>query len=320
MHTSTVILCIILGILLLGGLAAYIVANLLVRMALTMSGDRSAVNNAPHNQFDQEAAENAKARLAKREAWLSTVQREDMTLQSNDGLRLHAYHYAPAAQTSRWAIICHGYTGRASDMLDQARPLSQMGYHTLLPDARGHGQSEGTYIGMGWHERLDILRWIDEILQWDPQAQIILYGISMGAATVMMTSGEPLPENVKAIIEDCGYTSVWDEFAYQLRQIYHLPPFPVLPMASFLTKRRYGWSFREADATSQVRNNTRPLLCIHGTADTFVPACMVEEIYAAANEPKEKLLVQGAGHGAANVIGGDAYWDTVRRFLAAYIT
>ena len=87
-------------------------------------------------------------------------------------------------------------------------PEIEMGFTVLMPGLRGHGESTGHYIGMGWHNRLDMLRWIDEIVRDDPEAEIVLFGISMGGATVMMTSGEALPPNVKVIVEDCGYTSV----------------------------------------------------------------------------------------------------------------
>ena len=90
--------------------------------------------------------------------------------------------------------------------------MPEQGWNVLLPDMRTHGESEGKYIGMGWLDRLDVLKWIDLIRERDEQAQIILHGVSMGGATVMMTSGEALPENVRAVIDDCGYTSVWDIF------------------------------------------------------------------------------------------------------------
>ncbi len=62
-------------------------------------------------------------------------------------------------------------------------------------------------------------------LKEDPNAEIALFGVSMGGATAMMTSGEDLPSNVKVIIEDCGYSTVIDEFTYQLKDLFHLPSF-----------------------------------------------------------------------------------------------
>lgn len=298
-----------------------VVAGLLVRMALRPTGDRSAILAAPHNAVTPELKAAEVDRLAKREAWLATVEARDAFQMSEDGLRLHGMLYRPStASTHRWAILCHGYGGRLEDMLDQGVAFSRMGFHLLLPDARGHGQSEGAYIGMGWPDRRDIVMWIRHVIAIDPEAEIVLYGISMGAATVMMTSGEPLPTQVKVAVEDCGYTSAWDEFAYQLRKLYHLPPFPVLHIASLMTRLRMGYGLKEASAIHQLARSHLPILCIHGAADTFVPVTMLDAIYETAHPPKEKLLVAGAGHGGANVVGGKAYWDTVQRFIMQYIT
>lgn len=95
---------------------------------------------------------------------------------------------------------------------------------TDTPAARGHELSEGRYIGMGWLDRRDLMRWISLIVQTDPHARIVLHGVSMGATEVMMTVGEPdLPGNVCVAIEDCGFASVWDQFADNAVSMYHLP-------------------------------------------------------------------------------------------------
>ena len=315
---------IIIGLtLLLLLLAAAVFAGFwMCRFALDPKCDRSFAFGKPHNQFTPEEESAEKNRLVLREQWLKTVTRQEFFCKSEDGLNLHAYTYIPQGPAySRWAVICHGYDGDAASMLDQARPLSQLGFNVLLPNARGHGLSEGSYIGMGWSERRDMIGWLDFILKRDPDAEVLLYGISMGAETVMMTVGEAdLPGNVKAVIEDCGYTSVWDEFAYQLKAVFGLPAFPVLHLASLIARLRYGWSFGEASAVRQLAKSKVPILCIHGTRDTFVPVEMLEEVYAAASAPKERLVVEGAEHGGANVVGGERYWSTVRDFAFTYLT
>lgn len=166
--------------------------------------------------------------------------REMWQLTSEDDLKLSAI-YLPAEEKNRGktAIIAHGYMGNAETMADYAKMYHDLGYNVLVPDARGHGQSEGDYIGFGWHERKDYLQWIDEVLAKNgPEETITLYGISMGAATVMMTSGEDLPKNVTSIIEDCGYTNVNEELGYQLDQLFGLPAFPLMNVTSLVTKIR----------------------------------------------------------------------------------
>ncbi|MEG1857212.1 MAG: alpha/beta hydrolase [Pseudoflavonifractor sp.] len=239
----------------------------------------------------------------------------DRFLESRDGLRLHAY-CASLSQSHKYVVICHGYMSQARLMGAPASHFYGLGYNVLLPDARGHGQSEGDYIGMGWHERLDILDWISTLVAADPEAQIVLYGISMGAATVMMVSGEELlPANVSCVVEDCGYTSAWAEFAEQLNALYKLPAFPILNVTSLVTKVRAGYFFGEASAVAQVAKSHTPTLFIHGDADTFVPFRMLDEVYRAAACEKEKLVVPGAKHAAASSTNPTLYWTAVDAFL-----
>ena len=196
-----------------------------------------------------------------------------VTLINRDSMKLNGL-FLPSIQagSTRYVILCHGYRNNCCELGMYARHFWHRGYSVLLPDARGHGDSEGKYIGMGWQERKDVLEWIDFLRQKDPKAQIVLMGISMGAATVMMTSGENLPSNVKAVIEDCGYTSVWEEFSVQIHNYFHLTPFPFLYLSSLASRIRYGFSFKEASAIRQVAKCNRPILFIHGSKDTLFPS------------------------------------------------
>jgi fermentation-respiration switch protein FrsA (DUF1100 family) len=295
--------------------------NALFNLAMTLNSDKAAVMRAPHNQIgsgrpaDTETLSGREDRL-----WLEQAGAWDAFLTSRDGLRLHAYGLDPKEADHRWAIVCHGYTSQASAMAAFARHFHDMGFHVLLPDARGAGQSQGTYIGMGWPDRLDIVDWIDQILRWDPEAEIALYGISMGGATVMMAAGEALPENVKAVVEDCGYSSVWEEFTYQFQMLYRLPSFPIMNFTSLVTRVRAGFWLGDASAVAQVAKSVTPMLFIHGDSDTFVPSAMVHTVYEAAICPKELVIAQGAGHGGAIGALGDAYWETLWTFLRQYMT
>ena len=194
-----------------------------------------------------------------------------------------------------------------------------LGYNVLAVDARAHGDSEGTKIGMGWPDRLDIIEWIKLILSWDANAQIILHGVSMGAATVLMASGESLPKNVKAVIADCSYTSEWDEFRLEAKNL-HIPWFPVLNVTSVFSKLRDGYDFKQASALEQIKKSRIPTLFIHGTEDELVPYCMLDELYTAANCEKECLTVKGAGHALSSSVAPELYWNTVESFIAKYIT
>ena len=139
------------------------------------------------------------------------VAAEDIYITSTDGLRLHAYSLADLG-SQKWAVICHGYTANAKCMSTFGEQYAAMGYNVLLVDARAHGKSEGKYIGMGWHECKDSPLWLEYLEQYYPGCQIILHGISMGGVSHDVLWPKQLPTSVKAIIEDCGYSSIWQEF------------------------------------------------------------------------------------------------------------
>lgn len=245
---------------------------------------------------------------------------KDVYITSADGLRLHALEIEAKDKTEKCVIVCHGYKSRAEDMGADAFLLHEQGFHVLVPDARGHGESEGDYIGMGWMERRDIIDWSRRLVENDGDSKIALYGVSMGAATVMMASGESdLPGEVKAIVEDCGYTSVWEEFKIQVVKKYHLPVFPFLHIARLITKVRAGYDFKEASAIKQVEKSKTPILFIHGDADAFVPFEMMNRLYEAAACEKEKLVIPEARHAQAGIIDKECYWNTVLAFLDKYV-
>ncbi|WP_143317811.1 alpha/beta hydrolase [Clostridium sp. HBUAS56017] len=244
---------------------------------------------------------------------------KDAFIDSIDDLQLHGYEIINTNPSKTWVITVHGYMGQGKEMEGYANAFYNMGYNVLVPDLRGHGKSEGKYIGMGWDDRKDILSWIDYILQKDSDANIVLHGVSMGGGTVMMTSGEDLPGNVKAIIEDCGYTSVWDEFSYQLDSLFGLPEFPVLQSASLVSKIRAGYWLQDASAIDQLAKSKTPMLFIHGDKDTFVPYSMLDKVYNSANVEKEKLVVEGAAHAQASKTNPQLYWGTIRKFIKNYI-
>ena len=239
-------------------------------------------------------------------------------IESYDKLQLHSY--VVSQNSNKWAIVVHGYGGSGKLMSDKSKYFYDMGYNVLIPDLRGHGKSEGDYIGMGWKDRLDIISWINFIIKENPNAEIVLHGTSMGAATVLMTSGENLPSNVKAIVADCAYTSAWDEFSYQLETYLKVPSYYILNVTNMVTKLKAGYSLKEASALECVKKATVPILFIHGDKDKFVPYSMMDKLYDATNSPKEKLTIEGGEHANSDLVSPFLYWLTVEDFLNQYVT
>lgn len=252
--------------------------------------------------------------------WINEQGYDTWEIVSNDGLKLKAYYVKSKNPTAKTAIIAHGYSSNAKDMSSYGQMFNEnLGYNVLLPDARGHGESEGDYIGFGWPERKDYLQWIDKIIEVNGnESEIVLFGVSMGGATVMMTSGEELPIQVKSIIEDCGYSSVDKELKFQLKSMFNIPSFPILQTTSLLTKIRAGYGFYEASSVKQVAKSKVPILFIHGSNDTFVPTDMIYDVYEACNSEKDLYIVEGAVHGMAYYTDKEGYENKVREFIEKY--
>ncbi|MDF2820951.1 MAG: hypothetical protein K0R15_1392 [Clostridiales bacterium] len=255
------------------------------------------------------------------EEWVNEKGYETWNITSEDGLKLVGYYIPATIQSNKTVILAHGYSSKGKNMGNCAKLYSEkLGYNVLMPDARGHGESEGDYIGFGWPERKDYLIWIQRIInEVGTNAQIVLHGISMGAATVMMVSGEDLPEQVKVIVEDCGYTSAYEQLSYQLKRMYNLPKFPLMPATSLLTDIKDGYNFYEASALKQVQKNKLPMLFIHGEEDLFVPTEMVWKLYEVCVTEKDIYLVKGAGHGMAYSTDKPTYEKKVAEFISKFI-
>lgn len=233
--------------------------------------------------------------------------------------RVHAV-YAPAAQPDKaqgTAIIVHGYGDSHIVFIYLAKMYrDRLNYNILMPDLQYHGFSEGDSIQMGWLDRFDILNWINVAYGIFPNDFMLLHGVSMGAATVMFTSGEPTPDYVRCFIEDCGFNSVQGQFSKNIRDVTSLLPLDVLRSASIVTNRKYGWHFREADCSQALARCTKPMLFIHGDADDFVAFSDLQKNYDAKKQGyKDMWAAPGAVHANSYVKYPEEYTRRVANFL-----
>ena len=217
------------------------------------------------------------------------------------------------------AIVVHGWRDTAIKFMMIARIYELAGYNVLMPDLHAHGLSEGEAVQMGWKDRKDVLHWMTVASELFGTNDFVVHGVSMGAATTMCVSGEKMPECVKNIrfIEDCGYTSAWDEFSYELKELFGLSDFPLLYATSLLCKIKYGWSFGEASPIKQVEKCPYPMLFIHGDNDTFVPSEMVHPLYEAKKGEKEIWITKGTEHARSYADYREEYVRRVREFVCA---
>lgn len=237
---------------------------------------------------------------------------------THQGLKQVAWYVPAAKPSSKTVIAVHGFANSKANMKPYADLFHELGYNVLIPDNIAHGNSQGKVIGYGWKDKDNIIQWAKTLLNDNPKQTITLFGVSMGGATVMMASGEKLPKQVTTIIEDCGYSSVWEELAHQAKEMYGLPAFPILYGVSGLSKVVAGFTYAEASSVKQLAKNHLPTLFIHGDADTFVPTKMVYANYAASQGPKELYLVKGAKHAKSFEQNPVAYQEKITAFLKKY--
>ena len=238
--------------------------------------------------------------------------------------RHHALYLRADSACGKTAVIVHGYKDFAIKFLCLGRMYHRdLQYNILLPDLHAHGFSEGDAIQMGWKDADDVVEWIriaEELFRCDDYpSRVVVHGVSMGAATTMNVSGKELPDYVCAFVEDCGFTSVWDEFSFQLQDMFGLPSFPLLDGTNAICQLRYGWSFREASPIESVSRCSRPMLFIHGDADTYVPFSMLLPLYEAKPEPKAYWIAPGSAHAVAYRDHPEEYTQCVRAFLQQWM-
>lgn len=257
--------------------------------------------------------------------WMDSLEQakalKDTFIYASDNVKLHAYYVASARPTAKTAVIVHGYTDNAIRMMMIGHLYNkELGFNILLPDLRYTGLSEGHAIQMGWLDRNDVMLWMETAHRmYGDSTRMVVHGISMGAATTMMVAGEKQPDYVKCFIEDCGYTSVWEQFAKELKEQFHLPRFPLMYTADWLCRLEYGWGFKEASAQKQVAKCHLPMLFIHGDKDDYVPTWMVYKLYEAKPQPKELWITSEAGHAHSYLLHTEAYTEKVKAFTDKYI-
>ena len=233
--------------------------------------------------------------------------------------RIHAC-YVPAKEPAKakgTAIVVHGYTDNHFVFLYLVRMYrDDFNYNVLFPDLQYFGYSEGDHAQMGWYDRLDVEKWIEVAHGIFNDDFMVLHGVSMGAATVMMAGGDPLPEYVRCIVEDCGYSSVVMQFNDNRKQSFRFIPPDVLQSASLVTKRKHGWSFWEASSAKQLEKCTIPVFFIHGDADDFVPIDHLWRNFNAKKQGyKEYWVAPGAVHANSYAKYPEEYKARVKDFL-----
>lgn len=249
--------------------------------------------------------------------WFQEQNKERITIKAKDGVKLIAYFLPAVTDEKKVLILVHGYRNNTiRDFAGLVRFYHEMGYHLLVVHQRSHGESEGAYISFGVRERYDLKQWTEyAVRRFNGDCSVFLTGISMGGATVLMTAGLKLPKQVKGIIADCAFTSMWELFGCILKRDFHLPAFPFLHVADKISRQRAGFGFKECHTISCMKTNKVPVLFIHGGKDALIPLEMSHRNYDACAAKKMFLMIEQAGHGTCHLAGPEVYRSTVTEFM-----
>ena len=274
---------------------------------------------SPYEYTDDDQTRKCKEVLDSAIAEFENASYEDVTITSDDGLKL-AGRYYHVADGAPMEIQCHGYKGNATrDFCGNWKIAREAGRNVLLIDERCHGKSEGHTITFGILERKDVMNWIQYAIQRFGNVPIMLSGVSMGAATVLMVSGMELPENVKAVIADCPYDAPANIIKKVLGKDMGMPVGIVYPLIR-LGGMLYGkFNLEAASPVETVKQSKVPILLIHGDDDRFVPYEMSCNIHAAAPDKIEFHTIQGAGHALNYVTAPEEYKEIVHAFTEKYL-
>lgn len=253
------------------------------------------------------------------EKFVSNVKAEDIYITNKKGQTRHM-KLINNGHPEKWAVIFHGFTSAPEGMYHYACAYTKMGFNCILPSMRGHGNDENRYCSMGYHDKFIGLDAIQYIAEMYPDAEIVLHGESMGAATTMLITGELLPLNVKCAISDCGFTRVIDEYRHVTRTEISPVMLPMLPVLSFYSEKiRGNFNFTKCAPVEAVKKSVTPTLFVHGEADDFVPFSMMNEVYTACNAEKDFFTVKSAAHAESVSKEPKLYWTNVYNFIKKYI-
>jgi len=251
--------------------------------------------------------------------WLKSVKREKVTLVADDDYVMVARKVVTNPDGDKWVVVLHGYNGSMEDIYDIAMHYSGQGYNILMPDLRANGESEGSFIGMGWLERMDLINWIDVILEENPSAKIAVHGVDIGGEAAIMMSGEAVKSSIKAIVAEGAYTSAEDVMKQEYTLRYPDKPVVFFYMMNPVCKVWGKYSLTEANAVEQVRKSQIPIMLIHGSDDTYATKEMTDELNGAITATHSVVEIPNGMHEYSRYVDSETYYSKSIDFVNSYM-
>lgn len=310
------ILCVMLAVAIVLA-TAFFILKYHILMNLALNAKTKNLLAARRNETLSDREQEIRRQMREDGEWLASLPREDLEILSRDGLRLVGHYVHTQGEPRRLAVLFHGWRGSwTGDFGSMGRWLLESGCDLLLAEQRAQGASEGKYMGFGVLERGDVAQWMKYLEQERHNTlPVYLGGVSMGAATVLMAAGDPMPDFVKGVLADCGFTSPYDMLFEVGSRSLRMRRHPAMDYVKLLIKFRARYDIRAYSTLDSLRKTRLPVFFVHGLEDDFVPCRMTRQAYEACVSSKELLLVEGAGHVRSFFYDNERYRQKVENFF-----
>ncbi len=252
--------------------------------------------------------------------WVEAYGYEKHTVVNSSGMCLTGRLLKAEKESDVYVFGIHGYRGNGKRLGGMASYYIGKGYNVFLPDHRASGESEGKYCTLGYHETVDCFRWLDYMTEtFGKDIKIILHGVSMGADIALLMAGDKkLPDNVKFIVEDSGFTELAELLTMKFSKSKKVSK-SILRILNSINKRKSGFDISEVSPIESVRRSRTPILFIHGKEDGLIPFEMAVQLYHACGSEKKLLLIDGANHAQNLKVGGEKYFSATDSFIERYL-
>ncbi|AWC29691.1 MULTISPECIES: alpha/beta hydrolase [Bacillus cereus group] len=244
--------------------------------------------------------------------------KEEIWIPSQFGYDIHGY-YIPAGHSNQFMIFCHGVTVNKINSIKYANLFLKRGYNVFIYDHRRHGQSGGKTTSYGYYEKYDLKAVVDWLkTRFGTDILLGIHGESMGAATLLQYAGM-IEDGADFYIADCPFSDFHEQLQHRLKVEFHLPKWPLLPLANAFLKVRDGYTIREVSPIDCIKNINNPVLFIHSKEDDYILCDMTKALYDAKNDNKQLYIAEHGAHACSYNENKQEYEYAIDQFLETYV-
>lgn len=250
----------------------------------------------------------------------SSLESYDISIESSFGYKLAGTYIFNPKPTNSTVILVHGITASRWESMKYADMYLDMGFNVVVYDSRYHGKSGGKDITLGFFEKNDL----DNIVKWvkwvNPKATLGVHGESLGAVTSLLQANlDQSNKNVSFYVVDSPYSDLSELFSMKLAgdARTHFGPVSsfVLFYGNIIALNKSGFSFYAVSPIKAIKTIKTPIMFIHGTNDTFIPASMSLDLYLEKTGSKNIYISSGAEHAMSYYTNKTEYIAKVKQFL-----